>query len=257
MPKKARTPTPPRRPVQAPKVRTGKAKAKAAQAPGRAEAARPTWLYALAAAGPIALILVVVGFFVIGRNTSSPNDAGLASTLSAAGCTLRTSAGQFAKPDHSTVPTLSTPVKWHTFPPANGPHYGIRAVWNFYDDPVNPRQALHNAEHGGVIMWYGPKISPATKEKLRSFYEASPDSMLATPLPGYGKKIALTAWTGNPQTYFQKVNGKIDYGEGHLAVCPGFNEKAFTAFRDAYRAKGPEPYVDGGHIPPSANQPGT
>jgi hypothetical protein len=250
MAKKVKTPTPPRRPVQAPKVRTGKAK-------GAAEP-RPTWLYALAAAGPIALAAVVLGLFVFGRgNTSGPNDAGLAKTLAAAGFTLRTSAGQFAKPDHSTVPSLNTPMKWHTSPPANGPHYGIRAVWNFYDQAVNPRQALHNAEHGGMIIWYGPKISAATKAKLRSFWLESPDDILVTPYAPLGNKIALTAWTGNPKTYFQKVNGKVDYGTGHIAIGPGFNQKAFAAFRDAYRAKGPEPYTDGGHIPASANTPGT
>jgi Protein of unknown function (DUF3105) len=255
--KKARTPTPPRRPVQAPKPRTGKQPRRGSAGPAAGAGGRPTWLYALAALGPLALLAVVV-FLVVGRDTSSPNDAGLAKTMAAAGCTLRTSAGQFAKPDHSTVPTLSTPVKWHTYPPANGPHYGIRAVWNFYDQPVNPRQALHNAEHGGVIIWYGPKISAATREQLRSFYEESPDAMLATPLVGYGKKIAITAWTGNPQTYFRKVNGKVDYGTGHIAVCQSFNKKAFTAFRDTYRAKGPEPDpTTGGHIPASTNAPGT
>jgi Protein of unknown function (DUF3105) len=251
MAKKARTPTPPRRPVQAPKVRTGKAKA----APEK----RPTWLYVAAAAGPIALVAVVLGLFVLNKgDTSAPNDAGLASTLAAAGCTLRTSAGQFAKPDHSTVPTLSTPVKWHTSPPANGPHYGIRAIWNFYDTPVNPRQALHNAEHGGMIIWYGENISPQTKQQLRNFYNDDPDAIVVTPYPGLGTKIAMTAWTGNPKTYFQTVNGKVDYGTGHLSICKTFNAKAFTAFRDTYRAKGPEPDpATGGHIPASTNAPGT
>ena len=33
------------------------------------------------------------------------------------------------------------------------------------------------------------------------------------------------------------------YGDGHFALCPGFNEKAFTTFRDAFRGKGPERFL--------------
>lgn len=235
--------------MQAPKVRTGK------QA---ADARRPIWLYALALTGPLALVAVILGFFVFRGDSSGPNDKGLAKTLSAAGCTLQTSAGQFAKPDHSTVPKPDSKIKWHTFPPANGPHYGQRAPWNFYDEPVPPAQALHSAEHGGIIIWYGPKVSADTKSKLRAFWTGDPDAILVTPLAGYGSKIAMSAWTGNPKTYFKKVNGKVDYGTGHLAVCKGFDEKALTAFRDTYRGKGPEPYdAFGHHIPPSVNKPGT
>ena len=43
------------------------------------------------------------------------------------------------------------------------------------------------------------------------------------------------------------------YGQGHIGVCTRYDAataKAFKAFRDAYRNKGPE------GIPSSANQPG-
>ena len=47
-----------------------------------------------------------------------------------------------------------------------------------------------------------------------------------------GDKIALTAWT-------------------QLATCTRFDEKAFSAFRDAFRGKGPE------RFPVSSLKPGT
>ncbi len=56
--------------------------------------------------------------------------------------------------------------------------------------------------------------------------------MLLAPLPSLGNRIALTAWT-------------------HLATCARFDQSAYTAFRDAYRAKGPE------RFPLSALEPGT
>ena len=59
--------------------------------------------------------------------------------------------------------------------------------------------------------------------------------------------VALTAWTGNPAKYYRNDY----YGVGHLATCPRFDEKAFTAFRDAYRDHGPE------GVPGSSNKPGT
>ncbi len=43
---------------------------------------------------------------------------------------------------------------------------------------------------------------------------------------------------------------------GHIAVCPGFDQKAFEAFRTAYVGKGPEgiplkPYDEPGQGPNS------
>ena len=234
MAKKSRTPAPPRsrgrtsteprRPVQAPKVRSAK---RAPRDRGR------LLLYALALSGLAALGAVVLLIFVLGGGGgNSLNDK-----LAAGGCTLTLSPGQFAKSDHSTVPTVNTKVKWNTSPPANGPHYGVPAVFGFYDDPVKPTQAVHNLEHGAIVIWYGEKISPETKQKLRDFYNEDPRGMLVTPYPNYGSKIALSAWTiDNPLDYFRSGN----YGEGHLASCTKFNEGAFKAFRDQYRAKGPE-----------------
>jgi hypothetical protein len=70
--------------------------------------------------------------------------------------------------------------------------------------------------------------------------------VFGTPYAALGNKIALTAWTGNPTDYYH--NG--DYGMGHIAVCSKFDQKAFDAFRKAYRGQGPE------GIPLSADEPG-
>jgi hypothetical protein len=82
---------------------------------------------------------------------------------------------------------------------------------------------------------------------MNGFYNDDPQGILGTPYPKLGDKIALTAWTGDPSHYY--VNG--DFGVGHIAVCSHYDEKAFKAFRDAYRGKGPE------GIPLSSDQPGT
>jgi len=173
--------------------------------------------------------------------------------LAAAGCTLKSvpplppTHGDVPSGFHADSPTLTSKVKWSTDPPSAGGHYPLWAIWSFYTDPVNPRQVVHNEEHGGVIIWWGDKVPAATVAKLRGFYDESPAGMLGTPYPTLGSKIALTAWTGDPSKYYSKGN----YGIGHIAICPSYDATAFRAFRDAYRGKGPE------GIPISSDQPGS
>jgi len=201
----------------------------------------------------VAVVLVLVG--VTNKKKNSPlNDSIPAPTaqLAAAGCTLKSvlplppTHGDHPSAYHADSPTLTTKVKWSTDPPSAGGHYPLWAIWGFYDTPVNPRRVVHNEEHGGVIIWWGDEVPAVTVAKLRAFYDESPVAMFGTPYPRLGSKIALTAWTGNPARYY--VHGY--YGMGHIAICPGFDAKAFTAFRDAYRGKGPE------GIPMSADEPG-
>jgi hypothetical protein len=98
---------------------------------------------------------------------------------------------------------------------------------------------VHNEEHGGVILWWGSQVPASTVAQLKAFYDEKPGGSFGTPYPSLGSKIAITAWTGNPDEYQQ--NGY--YGEGHIGICSDWTpkvEKAFVAFRDAYRGKGPE-----------------
>jgi Protein of unknown function (DUF3105) len=234
--KKARTPMPPRT-VQAPRRRDTK------KGPANPLAEVPRWVW-FASVGVVAgavLILVVL------NNTSSsrPSADSVKATMLSAGCTYRDVAPLPPKKDphdlttgyHADVPTLSTPTAglWSTSPPSGGAHYGIWAVWGFYTSPVNVRQVVHDEEHGGVIIWWGPKVSAATVSKLQTFYDQSPDGMFGTPYASLGDKIALTAWTGDPATYYHG-----SYGMGHIAICSSFDQKAFAAFRTAYVGQGPE-----------------
>jgi hypothetical protein len=147
------------------------------------------------------------------------------------------------------VPSLTKKLPWNTSPPSNGQHYPEWAVWGFYKEPVNPRLVVHNEEHGGVVTWWGSKVTPSTVAKLLAFYGEQPDGSFGTPYPSLGSKIAITAWTGESSHYQQ--NGY--YGQGHIAICPNFTaatKKAFEDFRNLYRGHGPE------GIPLSADEPG-
>jgi len=210
-------------------------------------------LMLFAASGLVTLVAVIVVIVIIGggSGSSGTSDAKVAAAMQAAGCTFETVTAPTPPGGQTHIPTLATPVTWNTYPPSNGQHYGLWAVWGFYEEPVNPKQVVHNEEHGAIVIWWGPKTPQSEIEKLRAFYSSSPNSVFGTPIgtikgESLGSKVALTTWTGEPAKY--QKNGY--YGFGHVAVCPKFDEKAFKTFRDAYRGHGPE------GIPASLNNPG-
>jgi len=240
--KKSRAPRPPRQ-VQAPKRR---AEPRRGAGLGRL----PRWGWAFAAVVVAAAAVGVALAFTSGGSGTSTAD--VKRLMAAAGCTFRDVPPKPPKKSptnfHEDVPTLSTPTKglWSTFPPSAGAHYGSWAVWGFYRQPVNPRQVVHNEEHGAVVIWWGPKVPSATVDALEAFYAEKPEGMFGTPIAGLGRKIALTAWTGDPATYYRDH----DFGMGHIATCTRFDHKAFAAFRDAFRGRGPE------GVPLSSDAPG-
>jgi uncharacterized protein DUF3105 len=215
--KKARTPAPPRR-VQAPKRRDTPKPAAAAQAQRQR-----TILYALGASG-----FVLLGAVVLVMVLASRGGIDVAAAMQKAGGTFKTYPNQ----GRSHVASLTAKVKYNSFPPTSGSHFVTPAIWDVYERPVNEIQAVHNLEHGGIIIQYGSRVPPGTVNQIVQFYRESPNGMLVAPLPRLGNKIALTAWT-------------------HLATITSFDKAAFTAFRDAYRGRGPERY------PLDALQPGT
>ena len=228
----------PPRTVQAPRRRDTKSSNPLAEVP------RWVWFVSVG---------VIAGVVLIGVNLASGGSSTDAkAAMLAAGCTYKDVKPFPPKKDptnyHADVPTLSTPTKglWSTSPPSAGAHYGLWAVWGFYRTPVNPRQVVHNEEHGAVVIWWGNKVPKSTVDQLESFYNQQPDGVFGTPYPALGDKIALTAWTGNPADYYRNGN----FGMGHIAVCSKFDQKAFDAFRKAYRGQGPE------GIPLSADEPG-
>ena len=179
--------------------------------------------------GAIVVVAILVVVLTRGGGGSKPVLNSTASrALSAVGCIYR----NYPSEGRGHVSSLTAKVNYKTFPPTSGTHYVQPAIWNRYTQPLSLIQEVHNLEHGGVIVQYGGKVSQTTVDELTAFYDSSPNGMLLAPLPKLGKKIALTAWQ-------------------RLATCPRFDEKAYAAFRDAFRGKGPEGF------PVSALTPGS
>jgi hypothetical protein len=223
--KKSRTPPPPRR-VQAPKQRATKRDIPA-------DKSRRYLYAAFAAAGLIGIVIATV---ILAKAGGGANDQGVARTLRASGCTYTTHPAT----SQQHVRSVNVKVKYNSFPPSNGPHFSSPALWGNFSDPVEPVQAVHNLEHGGMLIEYGPGVSSADREAINRFYDESPNGMLVFPYAPLKKRIALVAWTADLDRIEGRTASGGYHGEGRVSLCKAFNEKAFKLFRDRFRAKGPE-----------------
>jgi hypothetical protein len=209
-------------------------------------------LYGLALAGLAGLGIALIVIFATGGNSKGGNPQAIAATMKAGGCTLTTSK---AAPSAQHIAKVTDKVTYTTYPPVSGRHYFTPAIWGNYTQAVDPRQAVHNQEHGGIDIWVGPGVSSSERQQISDFYDSSPNAILVTPIanttPGItypahkapGSKIYLTAWTT------QIENGNPVNGKNVIVTCPHFDEQAFTAFRDQFRGKGPERFPVSGLTP--------
>jgi hypothetical protein len=225
--KKVRTPAPPARRVQAPKKRTGPRRG--ATAPPRDR--RPLLL---AAAGAIAVLAaIVVGVLVLGGGSSTD----VAQQVRDAGGTYReVEARDNLRPGLRHVTSLPKGFKYNTEPPTSGLHFPQTILWGMYDAPVDRLRSVHNLEHGGIMIHYGPRVPRGTEQQLADFYRADPNAVVVAPLPSLGNRISIAAWTFD----LGRLNERGYEGEGRLAILPRFDEDVLRAFVDEYRGKGPE-----------------
>jgi hypothetical protein len=163
------------------------------------------------------------------------DDAGIAAAMKKAGCTYKV----YTATSQAHINNQNQKVKYNSVPPSNGKHYFQPAPFGNYSDPVPQVVAVHNLEHGAMLIEWGSKVSRAIRNQIDAFYGESPNGMLVFPYPVLGKRIAFVAWTAD----VGKLSGdrtKGYHGEGRVALCTRFDETAAKAFQKAFRAKGPE-----------------
>ncbi|HEU6444558.1 MAG TPA: DUF3105 domain-containing protein [Gaiellaceae bacterium] len=201
--------------------------------PQPADGSRQRRILYLIGATSIAALAVVFGALALGGDDDDELTA-----LESAGCTLESFPALPNAPDHSDVPSLTTKPEWNSNPPTSGPHYREWAIWNFYEEEVPLVKSVHNLEHGGVVIHYGPRVSQAEVEMLRTFYNEDPNGLLVAPLRSNGDTITLSAWTAP-----DAATGTTDRGRGWLARCTSVDEEAFSEFIEERRFKGPERFL--------------
>jgi hypothetical protein len=229
--KKAKTPPPPKRPVQAPKQRV---------AP-RSDRERRTLLYLVGFAGlGIVLLVGALGLLAFGGGGGGGGGgtAGLAGINSKV-CVEKSYPG--LSPKHLSSPDEK--VKYNSFPPSSGPHYQSPAPWNLYTDPVKETILVHNLEHGAIVVQYGPGVSQDDVKRIQSFYQGDPYGLVVAPFPELKNKIALTSWNEPAYTSGDRNFKNVDAGKGYVMTCTKVDERAFAKFRDAHRNKSGERYT--------------
>jgi hypothetical protein len=101
--------------------------------------------------------------------------------------------------DQATIPT------YQSRPATSGPHWnlgnGVAPLnWGVYPTPVAEPAAVHNLEHGGIVIWYQPTATQADIDALTQFTQqalsSSNPKVLLSPWAGedFGHPIAVTAW---------------------------------------------------------------
>ena len=95
---------------------------------------------------------------------------------------------------------------YNSNPPTSGDHAAVPATWGVHDEAVPKEQAVHNMEHGGVVVWYncdsgGQPLDAngcaALKNQLMAVVKPDVDDgmfIVMTPYSEMDSRIALTAW---------------------------------------------------------------
>ena len=142
MAKKDRVPTPPKRPVQAPKAY------KSEHNPRRAQLI----FIVLAAVIIIAAAAIGIGFIMSNSGGGGGDDGAIGD---AGTCQLQT----FEALEASHVQELPEGYEYNSVPATSGLHNSQTAIWNLYDQPVPQINYVHNMEHGGLVIQYGSEVS--------------------------------------------------------------------------------------------------
>lgn len=218
--------------VKAPKQRSG-------SSPGGSDGRRFLVVAVVAGLGLLAGVFAVLALtsFVGGDEDHAAQEEKARAALEAAGCTLQVADALEGK--HSIADPDDVSDEWNTDPPTTGPHYAIAAIFGMYDEPLQLARVVHNLEHGGVFILYGPDVSGETVDELRAFYNQNKTGTIMSPYEKLGDEFAFGAWVAHDEG-----------GNGYLAKCTAFDQKAADAFFGAFQFRGPE------RFDPSQLQPG-
>jgi hypothetical protein len=102
--------------------------------------------------------------------------------------------------DHIEEGTRGGP--YSSVPAASGPHWPTPADWGVHPSALPQERAIHNLEHGGIVIWYkADQLSPADitalAEYVQSWNSSERYKVLLSPWAGedFGHPIAMVAWT--------------------------------------------------------------
>ena len=107
----------------------------------------------------VAAAAIAIGFVALAGGDDDAPSASAAdfdAAVKAADCTVK----EFPidKGGDHIAATDPDPPSWDSDPPTHGPHDPVWAIWGQYDTEVAQRNLVHNLEHAGLVIQYGPKV---------------------------------------------------------------------------------------------------
>lgn len=166
------------------------------------------------------------GITVDDRNSvDAPSDgaADLEAAVAASGCELLTD----QKDEGNTHLDNNDPVPdYESDPPTSGDHSPDPLADGAFAETPSPLNFVHALEHGRIEIQYQSDLPDDQQLQLLGLYDEDKPGMIVFPNDDQPYLVAATAWR-------QTLGCKTFEGAATL--------DAIRAFRDAYRARGPEP----------------
>lgn len=122
---------------------------------------------------------------------------------------------------------------YRSVPATSGPHWNEAGLapmnWGVYTTPVLEPAAVHNLEHGGIVIWYQPaKLGPADVKALTDYVRQQ--------VTTERYKVILSPWSGKDFRHAIAVTA-WDW----LLYLDQPSTDAIRKFVDAHYDQGPEP----------------
>jgi hypothetical protein len=119
----------------------------------------------------------------------------------------------------------NTPIQYSTIPPAGGPHWASVAPWGYSAQPVPDERAVHNLEHGGIVVSYN-LIAQADIDRLRALLTSYPRDrygqvkLLIRPYDALPAGTFVMAAWGWKQSFASYDDAKVRaFMDAHLNRC--------------------------------------
>lgn len=106
-------------------------------------------------------------------------------------------------------------------PPTGGSHLAEAVPPRRYQEPPQDGSVVHALEHGDIVIWHRPDISPETAEIIERVADRYSDDVLVVPRPQLPTPVAASAWQRRIQ-------------------CQEAEERALSRFVTQYRNASPE-----------------
>lgn len=112
------------------------------------------------------------------------------------------SAGRYTGPGSGVGnhPPEGQSIAYPSYPPTYGAHWPAPATWGYHAEPVPDERAVHNLEHGGVVVSYNniPAEAVAALQALLLSYPKDKYNQVKLLIRSYDRipagTIVLTAW---------------------------------------------------------------